>query len=138
MTSHIDDILEGLAVNRIELISAHTVLASMLYLKDKRSVSRIIHSAVSALMKDFVHHHLGFHHIDRRTVLPEHQTAIATQLMAERDDQVIIVMDGTYLFVQKSSDNCHGIDTMKGNIQHGYSSMTFSHSFSSLGHSYSE
>ena len=25
--------------------------------------------------------------------------------MAERDDQVIIVMDGTYLFVQKSSDH---------------------------------
>jgi hypothetical protein len=81
------------------------VLASMFHLKDKRSVSRIIHSAASALMKDFVPHHLGFHHIDRDTVLLEHQTAIATQLMAERDDQVIIVMDGTYLFVQKSSDN---------------------------------
>ena len=33
------------------------------------------------------------------------KTAIATQLRAKRDDQVIIGMDGTYLFVQKSSDN---------------------------------
>ena len=90
---------------KMRLGLSNVVLASMFHLKDKRCVSRIIHSAVSALMKDFIPHHLGFRHIDRDTVLLEHQTAIATQLMAERDDQVIIVMDGTYLFVQKSRDN---------------------------------
>ena len=56
-------------------------------------------------MKDFAAYYLGFHHIDRDAVLPEHQIAIATQLMAERDDPVIIIMDDTYLFVQKFSDN---------------------------------
>jgi hypothetical protein len=84
---------------------SNVVLATMFHLRDKRVVSRIIHAAKLALKRDFVPHHLGFHHIDRDAVLLHHQTTIATKLMAEQDDQVIIVMDGTYLFVQKSSDN---------------------------------
>jgi hypothetical protein len=90
---------------KMRLGLSNTVLASMFHFENKRTVSRIIHAAATALTRDFVPLYLGFRHIDRNAVLREHLARIATQLMTERDDQVIIVMDGTYLFVQNSSNN---------------------------------
>lgn len=84
---------------------SNRVLSSLFRLESKRIVSRIVHEVAEALLKDFVPYHLDFLHIDRETVLNHHQTSIASQLMTDHDDQVIIVMDGTYLFVQKSSNN---------------------------------
>lgn len=105
--SHVRSIRVALAIflAKMRLGISNAVLASMFHLKDKRVVSRIIHDVSTALLKEFVPNHLGFQHVDRSTVLRHHQTSIATELMAERDDQVIIIMDGTYLFVQKSSSN---------------------------------
>lgn len=91
---------------KMRLGLSNRVLSSLFRLNSKRIVSRIIHSVAEGLLKDFVPYHLGFQHIDRETVLRHHQTSISTQLMADHDNQVIIVMDGTYLFVQKSSNNC--------------------------------
>lgn len=90
---------------KLRLGLSNAVLAAMFHLTGKRQVSEIIHAVRLALLKDFVPSHLGFQHIDRQTVLQQHQTAIATQLMTDDDTQVVIVMDATYLFVQKSSDN---------------------------------
>ena len=95
----------GVFLVKFRLGLSNTVLASMFHLKGKRQVSAIIHAVRLALSKDFVPLHLGFQHIDRQTVLRDHQTAIATQLMTDSATQVVIVMDGTYLFVQKSNDN---------------------------------
>jgi hypothetical protein len=90
---------------KMRLGVSNRVLASLFHLKNKRVVSRIIHEVTEALLKDFVPYHLGFQHIDRKTILQHHQISIASQLMADQDDQVIVVMDGTYLYVQKSSNN---------------------------------
>lgn len=90
---------------KMRLGLSNTVLASLFHLNDKRSVSRSVNAVSKALLKDFVPFHLGFQHIDRDSVLRHHQTSISSELMVERDDQVIIVMDGTYLFIQKSGDN---------------------------------
>jgi len=90
---------------KMRLGMSNRVLSSLFRLKNKRIVSRIVHQVAEALLKDFVPFHLGFQHIDRETILHHHQTSIVSQLMADRDDQVIVVMDGTYLFVQKSSNN---------------------------------
>ena len=56
-------------------------------------------------MKDFTPHHIGLQHIDRQTVLNHHQTAITTELFTTSPNQVCIVMDGTYLYIEKSSNN---------------------------------
>lgn len=56
-------------------------------------------------MKDFTPHHLGLQHIDRQAVLDHHQTAIATELFTTNPNQLCIIMDGTYLYIQKSSNN---------------------------------
>lgn len=90
---------------KMRLGLSNRILSTLFRLKDKRVVSSIVHETADALLKDFVPYHLGFQHIDRKTVLQNHQTAIASQLMCDHDDQVIVVMDGTYLFVQKSSNN---------------------------------
>ena len=90
---------------KMRLGLSNTLLSSLFHLKSKRVVSRIVHGTADVLLKDFVPYHLGFQHIDRKTVLQSHQTAIASQLMCDQDDQVIVVMNGRYLFVQKSSNN---------------------------------
>ena len=56
-------------------------------------------------MKDFTPHHIDLQHIDRQTVLNNHQTAITTELFTTSPNQVCMVMDGTYLYIEKSSNN---------------------------------
>jgi hypothetical protein len=60
---------------------------------------------MSPFQKDSVPYHLDWQHIDRATVVKKHQTSIASELMTNGDDQAISVMDGTYLYVQKFSNN---------------------------------
>lgn len=90
---------------KMRLGISNAVLASIFCLKNKRVVAQIIHDVSKALLNDFVGNNLGLGHIDRVSVLRDHQTSVSTKLMTERDNQLIIVMDGTYLFIQKSSDN---------------------------------
>ena len=50
-------------------------------------------------MKDFTPYHLDLKHIDRRTVLEHHQTALAMELFTVQLDQICIVMDSNYLYI---------------------------------------
>jgi hypothetical protein len=77
----------------------------MFHIDSKRAVSPIVHQGTDALIKDFVPAHIGFRHISRQTVLDYHQTAITNVLFTDDIQQVVLVMDGTYLYVQKSSHN---------------------------------
>lgn len=81
------------------------VLASMFHIKERRSVSRVIHSIRQALMQNFVPGYIGFGHVDRKTIIEQHSSAIATELLLDSDKQLAVVIDGTYLYVNKSSDN---------------------------------
>ena len=77
----------------------------MFHIRDKRAVSRIVHQVTDALINDFVPAHLGFGHISRETVLEHHQTTVAKTLLTDNNQQVVVVMDGTYLFLQKPIHN---------------------------------
>lgn len=59
----------------------------------------------AALIKDFMPKNLGFRHINRNTVLTNHQSVIATKLLTESVSQFVLVADGTYVHCQKSSNN---------------------------------
>lgn len=73
----------------------------MFEIPDKRAVCRIIHSARQALMVCFVPFHLGFNHITRQQIIDLHTTTVARELMCEgRDDTAVVVVDGTYIYVQ--------------------------------------
>ena len=84
---------------------SNKVLASMFHLEDKRSVSRVIHSVRKAMMTNFVQKYIGFHHINRQTVIDRHTTTIAKELLLNTPNQLAIVIDSTYLYVQKSTNN---------------------------------
>ena len=77
----------------------------MFHLKNKRAVSRVIHHVRQALMIDFVPHHIGLNHINRQEVIDHHQAALATALLSSNSDQLCVVIDGTYLTIQKSSNS---------------------------------
>ena len=105
--SHVRSIRIALAgfLVKMRLGVSNRVLGLIFRLKNKRTMSRTVHEVVEALAKDFAPYNLGFQHIERDTVLRHHQTSVASQLMAGRDDQLIIMMNSTYLYLQKSSNN---------------------------------
>jgi hypothetical protein len=73
----------------------------MFELYDKRLVSRIINSARKAMVEDFVPYNLGFGHITRQEIIDRHTTTIARELMCGGgDDTAIVVIDGTYIYIQ--------------------------------------
>lgn len=90
---------------KMRLGISNDILATMFHIHGKRAVSKIIHQATNALINDFAPSHIGFSHISRHSVLKHHQTAIASALFTDDNEQVVIVMDGTYLFLQKSMNN---------------------------------
>ena len=78
----------------------------MFQLPDKRTVSRIIDSARQAILKDFVPYNLGFEHITRRDVIDHHTTTIARELMCGDNFTAIVVIDGTYIYIQVKIFHC--------------------------------
>jgi len=90
---------------KLRLGLSNRVLACLFHLKSKRTVSRIFHQVRVALMKSFVPMNLGFQHIPRDAVLSNHQAVVATELLTNKPDQIVLIADGTYLYCQKSSNN---------------------------------
>ena len=90
---------------KLRLGLSHDVLACLFQFKCNRTVSRICHQMRTVLTKDFVPKYLGFQHMDRSTVLSQHQSVIATELLTDDPNQVVLIADGTYIYCQKSSSN---------------------------------
>ena len=84
---------------------SHQVLATLFSFPDKRYVSRIIHSARKAFIDHFVPHHLGFNHISRQDVIDLHTRPLATRLLEDQLAGVILILDRTYIYFQKSANN---------------------------------
>jgi hypothetical protein len=55
-------------------------------------------------LKDFVEHNLGVEHLTRDEWL-SHNTTQVTELFLKNDNQLVLIADGTYCFIQKSSNN---------------------------------
>ena len=90
---------------KLRLEHSNSVLTRLFQLKCKRTVSRICQQMRTALIKNFVPKYLGFHHMDCSTVLAHHQSVIATALLTDDPNQVVLIADGTYIYCQKSSNN---------------------------------
>ncbi|CAM4837948.1 unnamed protein product [Rotaria magnacalcarata] len=87
---------------KLRLGLSNRVLAVLFNLENKRVVSRINNQVRKGLMEDFVPYHLGLKHITRETAIEQHQTAIATILHTNKPNQLCVIADSTYLFIQKS------------------------------------
>lgn len=92
-------------LTKMRLGLSNRVLAVLFHLKDKRAVSHIIRQVRQALMKDLVPLNLGFQHIGHQEAIDRHQTITATILHTTKPNQLCVVADSTYLFIQKSMDN---------------------------------
>ncbi len=105
--SHVRSIRVAVALflMKMRLALSNRVLAVLFHLNNKRVVSHVIDQVRKALMKDFVPLYLGFQHIDHQVAIDQHQTAIATILHTTKPHQLCVVADGTYIFIQKPSDN---------------------------------
>ncbi|CAF4032731.1 unnamed protein product [Rotaria sp. Silwood1] len=91
---------------KLRLGLSHEVLATLFSLPDKKTFSRILESARKALMAHFVPKHLGFEHISRQDVIANHTRPLAKRLFTNPgDDAAILILDGTYIYVQKSANN---------------------------------
>ncbi|XP_051159163.1 uncharacterized protein LOC127280299 [Leptopilina boulardi] len=82
---------------------SHSIL-STLFAMDKRNIGRSITTARNALSKCFVRRFLGIEHISRDEVINKHTTKIAKTLFTNNEDEAILVADGTYVYIQKSSN----------------------------------
>lgn len=70
-------------------------------------VRRAVSSARKALMADFVPRNLGFRHISRDKVITNHTQPLAQGLFSNglaESPQALLVLDGTYIYIQKSSN----------------------------------
>ena len=55
------------------------------------------------MVTNFVPYYLGFSHISRETVIKEYSSPLATQLFTEQTNTAVLVIDGTYLYIQVRS-----------------------------------
>jgi len=85
---------------KLKLGLSNSVLASMLGIDNKRKMSDIIQSARLALSQYFVPHYIGLTHISRQEVIQKHTSYIATRLLTENRNPCILVLDGTYFYIQ--------------------------------------
>lgn len=90
---------------KLRLGVSFQVLATLFSFPDKRTVARVFHSARKALVAHFVPRFLGFEHISRKQVIESHTRPLATELLSDRSGRVILILDGTYIYCQKSANN---------------------------------
>lgn len=74
-------------------------IAVLLKVKERR-VNKYFALARAAIKTDFVPNHLGFGHVDRNQLLTHH-TATSKVLFG---NNVVLIWDGTYLYIQKSQN----------------------------------
>ncbi|CAF1173234.1 unnamed protein product [Didymodactylos carnosus] len=91
---------------KLRLDLSHQALCTLFGLEEKMQISRILDSTCSALGQYFVPKHLGFGHITRTDVIQKHTRPLAQQLLVDDDPtKAIIILDGTYVCIQKSHNN---------------------------------
>ena len=87
---------------KLKLCLSDSALASITGVNSKRQISCIISSARVALAQHFVFVYLGLSHITRQDIINKHTSSIVSRLLAEGRDSCILILDGTYLYIQVS------------------------------------
>ncbi|CAL8076174.1 unnamed protein product [Orchesella dallaii] len=77
---------------------------------DKRRISDAITSITNALEEHFVPKFLGYKHI-RREDVKNHTPELVTEMYNVDPDNIVLILDGTYIYIQKSQDHQTQIET---------------------------
>ncbi|CAC5404606.1 unnamed protein product [Mytilus coruscus] len=79
-------------------------LLSTLFNLGRDATMRAISSARKYLVETFVPENLGFEHISRNNVINNHTRPLAQSLFGDNTNPAILVVDGTYIYIQKSGN----------------------------------
>lgn len=79
-------------------------ILSTLFNISKASIRRAIQTVRRALMENFVPQNLGFQHISRENVIQLYTRPLAESLFGGTGSQALLLLDGTYIYIQKSSN----------------------------------
>ncbi|XP_062596569.1 uncharacterized protein LOC134258027 [Saccostrea cucullata] len=81
-------------------------ILSTLFNISKSSIHRAVTSVRTALMNGgFVRENLGFGHVTREEVIQEHTRPLAQTILGDAvSQQAILVLDGTYIYINKSGN----------------------------------
>ncbi|XP_065213296.1 uncharacterized protein LOC135840599 [Planococcus citri] len=93
----------GLLLTKLRTGLSLSVL-STLFCMEKQYVSKAIATARNSLMRNFVDNNLGVGHINRDEVIKKHTTDLSKQLCNAGENSCILIADGTYMYIQKSSN----------------------------------
>ena len=78
-------------------------LLSTMFNMSVAATQRSISTARNALTKHFTPNYIGFNHITRDEIIQHHTRQLAITLFGGHEDPAILVLDGTYFYIQKSS-----------------------------------
>ncbi|XP_071122620.1 uncharacterized protein, partial [Mytilus edulis] len=91
----------GLFLIKIKCALSNKLMSTLF----KVSISRrAINTVRQSLMRSFVPLYLGFESITREQIIKDHTRPLAKTLLDADDDNMILVLDGTYIYIQKSNN----------------------------------
>ncbi len=93
----------GVFLTKLRLRISNKVLKTIFQFSNAQAISRTLLVVHEALMSAFVPNYIGFNCISREDVINNHSSAMATHLFGCSPNSVILIIDGTYLFVQVSN-----------------------------------
>lgn len=80
-------------------------MLSTLFNVEKTGVRRAISTARKELTQNFTPKYVGFEHISRQDIINDHTRPLAQELLGDLVNRpAILVVDGTYIFIQKSNN----------------------------------
>lgn len=95
----------GCLLTKLRLGVSNNVLKTVFSFSSDRLVAHVNESAYKALLQSFVPQHLGFQHVSRNDIIKNHTRPLAKNLLADGEDVGILILDGTYIYCQKSANN---------------------------------
>jgi hypothetical protein len=90
----------GLFLTKLRLGISNKVLTTIFQFSNPKAVSRTLSTVRQAMLSEFVPRYLGFDNISRQDVINNYSSPLATKLLSEKPNTVVLVVDGTYLYVQ--------------------------------------
>jgi hypothetical protein len=90
----------GLFLTKLRLGIRNKVLTTIFQFSNPKAVARTLTAVRQAMLSHFVPHYLGFNHISRQDVINNHSSPLAHRLLTEEANTAVLVIDGTYLYIQ--------------------------------------
>ena len=87
-------------LTKLRLGISNNVLTTIFQISNPKAVSRNITAVRQAMLTHFVLYYFGFNHISRQEVINNHSSPLVTQLLTGKPNTVVLVIDGTDLYIQ--------------------------------------